>query len=432
MSAINFGLIGAGTVGCGVVRIIQDSAGVIENRTGVGLRIKKIADIDPDRIRPVDIPKSLFTKDAYEIINDPSIDIIVELIGGTTIAREFILAAIKQGKHVVTANKALLAHAGAEIFQAAAENGVDVGFEASVGGGIPIIRAIQEGYVANRITSIRGIINGTSNYILSKMTEEGGNFADVLVQAQAVGYAEADPSFDIDGIDAAHKLSILMMLSFGAFFNFSDIRVEGIRHITPLDIAFADEFGYRIKLLAVAKARGGGIEAAVRPTLIQKGNPLADVSGAFNAIHIGGDAVGPTMLYGMGAGMMPTASAVLSDVVHIAKNAALKNVHSSVPRLYSAGSPLPLIPMSEITGKYYLRFQLEDRPGVLGQVAGTLGRNNISIESVMQKTRHENGGDVPVVIMTHEAREVDISNALREIEYANRGGKTLLLRIEEL
>jgi homoserine dehydrogenase len=433
MNVVNLGLIGAGTVGCGVIKVINENRDIIEKRSGVRLQIKRIADIDPERKRPVEIPRSLLTTDAWEVIEDESIPIVIELVGGTTVARDFILGAIRKGKHVVTANKALLAHYGKEIFLAASENEVDVGFEASVGGGIPIIRATKEGYVANRILSIHGIINGTCNYILSKMTEEGREFGDVLRRAQEKGYAEADPSFDIEGIDTAHKLSILIMLSFGVFPDFKRIYVEGIQNITPLDISFADEFGYRIKLLAIAKAREEGIEARVHPTLVEKGTPLADVSGAFNAIYMVGDAVGPTMLYGMGAGMMPTASAVVSDVVQIAKNITLDNLHSSIPRLYQEESSSSLIPMSDVVTKYYLRFQVEDRPGVLGQIAGSLGRNNISIESVIQKGRQIEGGDVPVVIMTHEARERDLLSALREIDdFPVVKAKSTLIRIEEL
>jgi homoserine dehydrogenase len=433
MNVVNIGLIGAGTVGCGVIKVLNENIDIIEKRTGVRLQIKKIADIDPDRKRPVEIPKVLFTTNAWEVIEDSSIPIVVELVGGTTVAKDFILGAIKNGKHVVTANKALLAHHGKEIFSAASRKGVDIGFEASVGGGIPIIRVIREGYVANRILSIYGIINGTSNYILSKMTEEGKEFNEVLRQAQNEGYAEADPSFDIDGVDAAHKLSILIMLSFGISLDLKKIHVEGIRGITPLDISFADEFGYKIKLLAIAKARENGIEARVHSTLVQKGTPLADVSGAFNAVYITGDAVGPTMLYGMGAGMMPTASAVVSDIVQVAKNINLGNSYSSLPRLYEEGNLNSLIPMSEITTKYYLRFQVEDRPGVLAQIAGSLGRNNISIESVIQKGRQLEGGDVPVVIMTHEAREKDLLSALGEIDnFPVVKAKSVFIRIEEL
>ncbi|MGE5446698.1 MAG: homoserine dehydrogenase [Ignavibacteriales bacterium] len=432
MNVINVGLIGAGTVGCGVIKVLDENRDIIEKRVGIRLEIKKIADIDPERKRPVEISRNLFTTNAWEIIEDKSIPIVIELVGGTNIARDFILGAIRNRKHVVTANKALLGHYGREIFSAASENGVDVGFEASVGGGIPIIKAIRDGYVANRILSIYGIINGTSNYILSKMTEEGREFNDVLRQAQDAGYAEADPSLDIDGIDAAHKLSILIMLSFGSFLDFEKIHVEGIRGITPLDISFADEFGYKIKLLAIAKSEKEGIEARVHPTLVEKGTPIADVSGAFNAIHIVGDAVGPNMLYGMGAGMMPTASAVVSDIVQIAKSIAFGNSHSSLPRFYQERASLSLIPVSEITAKYYLRFQAEDRPGVLGQIAGSLGKNNISIESVIQKGR-QLGGEVPVVIMTHEAKERDLISALQEIDrFPAIKGKSVFIRIEEL
>jgi homoserine dehydrogenase len=434
MSVINVGLIGAGTVGCGVIKVLRENRDIIEKRAGVRLEIKKIADIDPGRKRPIEIPKNLFTKNAREIIEDSSIPIVIELVGGTTVAKDFILGAIKNRKHVVTANKALLGHYGREIFEAASENGVDIGFEASVGGGIPIIRTIRDGYVGNRIISIYGIINGTSNYILSKMTEEGKEFNDVLKQAQDAGYAEADPSLDIDGIDAAHKLSILIMLSFGTFLDFEKIHVEGIRGITTLDISFADEFGYKIKLLAVAKSERDGIEARVHPTLVQKGTPIADVSGAFNAIYIVGDAVGPNMLYGMGAGMMPTASAVVSDIVQIAKNITLGNSHSSLPRFnVGAVNELPLLSTSEITAKYYLRFQAEDTPGVLGQIARSLGGNNISIESVIQKGRQTDGGDVPVVIMTHEAKEKDLMSALEEIDkFPAIKCKSVFIRIEEL
>jgi homoserine dehydrogenase len=433
MKTVNVGLIGAGTVGCGVIKVLTENSELIEKRSGVRIQLKKIADIDIKRKRPVQIPESLLTTNAWEIIEDTDIPIVIELVGGTTVAKDFVLGAIERGKHVVTANKALLALYGKEIFLAASKREVDVGFEASVGGGIPIIRAIREGYVANNILSIYGIINGTSNYILSKMTEEGREFNEVLRQAQAEGYAEADPSLDIDGVDAAHKLSILVMLSFGIFLDFSRIHVEGIRNITPLDISFANEFGYRIKLLAIAKSREGRIEARVHPTLVRKETPLADVSGVFNAIHVTGDAVGPTMLYGMGAGMMPTASAVVSDVVEIAKNITLGNSHSSLPRFYGGDISSSPIPMSEITTKYYLRFQVEDRPGVLAQIAGSLGKNNISIESVIQKGRKLEGGDVPVVIMTHEAREKDLLSALDEIDrFPVVKAKSVFIRIEEL
>ena len=438
MSVVNIGLIGAGTVGSGVIKILNQNKDIIEKRTGVTLNLKRIADNDPERKRPVRLPKKKLTTNARELIEDDSIDIIIELVGGTKIAKDFVMDAIERGKHVVTANKALLAHHGKAIFAKASNKGVDVGFEASVGGGIPIIKSAQVGYAANNIVSIHGIMNGTSNYILSKMTDEGSEFDEVLKQAQIEGYAEADPSFDIDGVDAAHKLSILIMLSFGIFLDFEKIHIEGIRGVTPLDISFADELGYKIKLLAIAKSKDTGIEAGVYPALVKKGTQLADVSDAFNAIYVVGDAVGPTMLYGMGAGMMPTASAVVSDAIQIAKNIGSNkspsaNSKNSVPRFYDNPKSQPLIKMGETTNKYYLRFQAEDSPGVLGRITGSLGKKGISIESVLQKGRHMGGGDVPVVIMTHEAREKDLLSSIREINsFLNNNSKTTFIRIEEV
>ena len=293
------------SIGCGVYKTISENKDIIEKRTGIRLRIKKVADIDIKRKRPVRIPKKLFTVDARELIDDESISIIIELIGGTTAARELVLAAIRSGKNVVTANKALLAHHGGEIFREAAANGVHVAFEASVGGGIPVIKATHESYVANNILSIHGIMNGTCNYILHNMSEQKKGFDEMLQRAQKEGYAEADPSFDIDGIDAAHKLSILIMLAYGFFPKFENIYVEGIRNISSTDISFAEQLGYKIKLLAIAKLTDSGIQAGVYPALIRKNTQLADVKDAFNAIHIVGDKVGPTMLYGMGAGNAP-------------------------------------------------------------------------------------------------------------------------------
>lgn len=433
MSVVNVGLIGAGTVGCGVIKVLNQNSEIIENRTGIKLNLKTIADNDPNRKRPIRLPKKKLTKNAQDLINDESIDIVVELVGGTGIAKDFVMESIKNGKHVVTANKALLAHHGKAIFNEAAKKGVEVGFEASVGGGIPIIKSTQESFAANNILSIRGIMNGTSNYILSTMTEHGYEFNDVLEEAQEKGYAEADPSFDIDGVDAAHKLSILIMLSFGTFLNFDKIHVEGIRNISSLDIAYADELGYKIKLLAIAKSRDNGLEAGVYPALVKKGTQLADVSGAFNAIYVVGDAVGPTMLYGMGAGMMPTASAVVSDIIGVAKQLSLGNTHPTAPRPYGSEGNSSLIKMSETTSKYYLRFQAADIPGILGNITSSLGKNNISIESVIQKSRHLGGGDVPVVIMTHEAKEKDLLTALKQIgKFKAITGKTSFIRIEEL
>lgn len=432
MQSINVGLIGAGTVGCGVYKILNDNRELIKLRRSIELNLVKIADIDPNRKRPVKIPAGLFTNEANELINNNSIDIIIELVGGTSVAKDFVIGSLKNGKHVVTANKALLAHHGDEIFSLASEKGLGVGFEASVGGGIPIIKATLEGYVANNIVTIHGIMNGTSNYILHKMTEEGREFNQVLKQAQKQGYAEADPSFDIDGVDAAHKLSILIMLSWGKFFDFDKIYVEGIRSITPLDILFADELGYNIKLLAIAKQREEGIQAGVYPVLIEKGTQLADVKEAFNAIYIVGDAVGPTMLYGMGAGMMPTASAVVSDIIEIATNIKNSKEHLT-PKLYSENDEVSLIDIKNTSNNYYLRFQVEDKPGILGKVTSILGKFNISIESMIQKGR-KIGGNVPVVMMTHEAKEQNLLNALSEIEKNNDTikEKVLFIRIEKI
>ena len=431
MKSINVGLIGAGTVGTGVYKLLKDNISLIRKRRQFNIRVKKIADIAPTRKRAVKIPASLFTRDAYELINDPEIDVIIELVGGTKIAKKFVIDALKAGKHVVTANKALLAHHGKEIFSLAAKKGLGVGFEASVGGGIPIIKSAMEGYVGNNILSIHGIMNGTSNYILYKMTEEGLNFNTVLKQAQDEGYAEADPGFDIDGIDAAHKLSILVMLSWGKFYKFSSYHVEGIRHINPLDISFADELGYKIKLLAIAKQSRAGIEAGVYPALVKKGTQLADVKEAFNAIYIVGDAVGPTMLYGQGAGMMPTASAVVSDIVEICGNHCTSN-SPLVPNLYSEKDNLKLIDLKDTSNKYYLRFEVVDKPGVLGSITSILGKHNISIASMIQKGNK--GRSVPIVLMTHEAKEKDLLKAIKIIESKKNltKAKTLFIRVEEI
>ncbi len=432
MKPVGVGLIGAGTVGCGVYRLLAGNRDLLARRLGFPLELVRIADIDPDRPRPVDIPRDMFTTRASEVIDDPAVDIVVELIGGTTAARNVVMDAIERGKHVVTANKALLAHHGREIFSAASEKGVDVGFEASVGGGIPIVRTIRQSLVADEIVSIHGIMNGTTNYILTKMTQEGRSFEDVLAQAQREGYAEADPSFDIDGIDAAHKISILAMLSFGAFFEFETIPVQGIRHITTIDISFAEELGYVVKLLAVARSHRDGIEIGVHPALVEVDTPLAEVSGVFNAIQIEGEALGPALLYGQGAGMMPTATAVVGDVAEIAR-AVNGNASLPPPPSLDEGCGHRLIASDELYSRFYIRFQVEDRPGVLACIAGILGKYNISIESVLQKGRHIGGGNVPVVIMTHEAAEKDLLRAIEEINAQPVSNEdAVFLRIAEI
>jgi homoserine dehydrogenase len=417
MKEIRVGLLGLGTIGTGVVQVFQQNADVIRERLGVDLTLVRIADLDIVTDRGVTLAPGILTADAEAVIAGPDIDIVIELIGGYEPARSFVLRAIAAGKHVVTANKALLALHGDEIFSAAAARGVSVMFEASVGCGIPIISAIKENLCANHFRSIFGILNGTCNYILTRMTNEGAEFAEVLQDAQSRGYAEADPTFDVEGIDTAHKLALLVSLCFGTRIQFDDIYTEGISGISALDIQFARQFGYKIKLLAISKADNGQVEARVHPTMIPLNYPLADVDGVFNAVRLLGDFVGPVMLYGRGAGREATASAVMGDVMAIARNLRA----GSGPRTPGLGCcpefvrDLPIKPMTDIIGQYYLRFAALDRPGVLAQVSGILGSYDISIASMMQPER-QIGGAVPIVIMTHEAREADIRHALGEID----------------
>lgn len=433
MKTINVGLLGFGTVGSGTAKMLLESQDVIESRLGATLALKWIADLDLERDRGVAVSREILTTDAGKVLNDPEVDIIVELIGGYDTAKRLILQAIENGKHVVTANKALLAAHGDEIFSAASKKGVEVGFEASVGGGIPLIRSIKEGLVANRISGLFGILNGTANYILTKMTDEGTPFAEVLKEAQALGYAEADPTFDIEGIDAAHKLTILLAISYGVPIDFKAVYTEGISKITPLDIKFMRDFGYRIKLLAISKDDGEAIEARVHATLIPEDTMLASVNEAFNALYIKGDAVGSVMLYGPGAGMMPTGSAVVSDLVDVARN-VMKDAVGRVPSLgyQSAGVRQRRIKsIDELETKYYFRFSAEDRPGVLSRIAGILGKHQISIKSVHQQGR-DFVGAVPIVMITHEAREAAVQVALSEIDQLDMvKDKTVLIRIED-
>lgn len=433
MREIKVGLIGFGTVGSGVVGILQKNSGLIEKRMGARLVLKRIADIDLKTDRGVKLRPGVLTRQAEEVIKDPEIDIVMELIGGIEPARTFILKAIRDRKHIVTANKALLALHGDEIFREAQRFGVDVNFEASVGGGIPLIRSIKEGLVANRIHSIFGILNGTSNYILSKMTDEGRDFKEVLKEAQEKGYAEADPTYDIEGIDAAHKLAILVRLAFGTSLRFHEIFIGGISEITPLDIQFGREFGYRIKLLAIAKMEKGKIEARVHPTMIPEGHLLSTVEGVFNAVYIKGDAVGPALFYGQGAGQMPTGSAVVSDLVELGRNLLVQAKGRRVPSLSYQEFAIeknPLKKIEEVVMPYYMRFSALDRPGVLSKISGILGKNDISIVSVIQKGRRIKGS-VPVVMMTHEAQEKNVHQALKEIDRLGVIlGKTMFIRVE--
>ncbi|MDP2967987.1 MAG: homoserine dehydrogenase, partial [Deltaproteobacteria bacterium] len=421
------------TVGTGVVKILQKNSKLIENRMGAKVILKRVADVDLKTDRGVRLKPGVLTRKAEEVIEDPEIDIVMELIGGIEPAKTFILQAIRNRKHVVTANKALLALHGDEIFRAAQRFGVDVNFEASVGGGIPLIRSIKEGLVANRIESIFGILNGTSNYILTKMTDEGKGFKEVLKEAQEKGYAEADPTYDVEGIDAAHKLAILIRLAFGTPIRFKDIFIGGISEITPLDIQFGREFGYRIKLLAIAKIDNGRIEARVHPTMIPEEHLLSTVGGVFNAIYIKGDAVGPTLFYGQGAGQMPTGSAVVGDLVELGRNLLVRAAGRRVPLLSyqeSAIGKIALKGMDDVVMPFYMRFSALDRPGVLSKISGILGKNGISISAVIQKGRQINGA-VPVVMMTHEAKEKSVHQALREIDRLGMIlGKTIFIRVE--
>ncbi len=433
MRTINVGLLGCGTVGTGVAKILIENKGLIRSRVGATLHLKRIADIDMQRDRGIQFDDGVLISDANTVVDDPEIDIILEMIGGEKIARDLILRAIDNNKHVVTANKALLASQGNAILKAAAEKGVDLAFEASVGGCMPIIKSIRESLVGNRVKSMAGILNGTCNYILSRSTDDGSSFESVLSEAQKNGFAEADPTLDIEGIDTAHKLAILASLAYGMEINVNDIYIEGISNITPMDIEFAEQFGYRIKLLAISKDTGNAVEARVHPTMIPFDNPLSSVNGVLNAILITGDAVGDVMLCGHGAGMMPTASAVISDTVDLARN-ILSGAVGRVPLLsYQMENirKIPIMSVDEIITHYYFRFSAIDRPGVLSKISGILGNYEISIQSVHQKGRKIKGS-VPIVMLTHTAKEADVQKALSEIFHLDVvSDKPVLIRIEE-
>jgi len=424
---IRAGLIGFGTVGTGVLKILRRNRSIITERIGESLEIVRVADQDLRRKRGISLNRSILTKNPDEIINDPGIAIVIELIGGIEPARSYILKAIKNRKHVVTANKALLAEHGAEIFSAAAKAGVELGFEASVAGGIPIIKAIREGLVGNQILSIYGIINGTSNYILTQMSEKGLSFQEALSLARKKGYAEADPSLDVDGIDAVHKLVILLLFSFGRMVRIKDIYTEGIRNLSSLDIEYAREFGYRVKLLAIARRHKGRLEARVHPTMVPLTSQLAMVEGAYNAVHISGDASGPLVFSGQGAGMMPAASAVVSDLADIAKS-----IRTGIAPARSFAWRAGLVkPTEQISGRFYLRYTVVDRPGVLAQIARILGMHGISIAQVIQKGQ-AGGRGVPVVILTHDSPEKNLMSALKMTDrLAVVRAPTVLLRIED-
>lgn len=410
-------MIGFGVIGTGVAKILKQNGEIIKKRLGARVDLVKVADLDITTDRGVKLASGVLTTSADEVINHPDIDVVIELIGGYEPAKKFLLQAIRQGKHVVTANKALLAK-HSEIFSEATKKGLSIGFEASIGGAIPIIRSIREAFVANRIQTIEGIVNGTANYILSKMSDENCDFNTALKEAQEKGFAEADPTFDIEGIDSAHKIAILTRLAYGTPLSFDDITVSGISGITQEDIEYARDFGYRIKLLAISKYDGEKIDIRVHPAMIPVTHPMANVNGVLNAIRVCDDMMAENVLIGHGAGALPTGSAVVGDVVEIARN-----ILSGVGERLPAGSfqseeikSIPLKNISEIESEYFLRFSVLDHPGVLSKISGILGKYSISIKSMTQKGRGDHGEGVPLVMMCHKAREKDIHSALKEIE----------------
>jgi homoserine dehydrogenase len=416
MKTIQVGLLGCGTVGSGVAKLLLHQYDIIQKRLGARICLKSIADIDMNRDRGFSIDSKLFTTNARSVVDDSDIDIVIEAIGGTGIARDLILRAIENGKQVITANKALLASHGSQLFRAAEAKHVDLGFEASVGGCMPVIKTLRESLVGNTIASMCGILNGTCNYILSKITDEHCSFEAALNEAQKNGYAEADPTLDIEGMDTAHKLGIISTLAYGSDVNLNDIYVEGISRISPMDIEFADQFDYRIKLLAISKCRNNAIEARVHPTMISRDNLLSSVNGSLNALTITGDAAGDILLYGRGAGMMPTASAIVSDLIDISRNILTGSV-GRIPILSFQPETIqlmPVLPIEELISHYYFRFAAMDQPGVLSKISGILGNHRISLKSVHQKGRKSNSS-VPLVMFTHLAKERDVRLALSEI-----------------
>lgn len=416
MKEIRVAIIGFGTVGQGLGQTMLAQHERLLQRTGISYVLAAVADTSITSL-PKGYEHVTFSQDANDIFADPTIDVVVELIGGMEPAKSFLLKAIESGKHVVTANKALLSVHGKEIFTAANKKNVEVGFEASVGGGIPVIKALKEGLVANKINFIKGILNGTANYILSQMTDHGTPFDEVLAEAQALGFAEADPTYDIEGIDTAHKLAILMSIAYGLNVHLDDINVEGISSIKPIDIEFARQFGYRIKLLAISRNHGDHVEARVHPTMVPAEHMLATINGAFNGIQFQGDTVGDVLLYGQGAGMMPTGSAVAADVVDIGRNIVSNAVNRVSPLSYlpeNMGTPR-ITPMSELVCPFYFRITVQDRPGALAQITSIFGTHGISIQSMMQQADEDND-PVYIVFRTHLTTEGGVNKALAEID----------------
>ncbi|MDO8650865.1 MAG: homoserine dehydrogenase [Undibacterium sp.] len=435
MKPIKVGLLGIGTVGSGTFNVLKRNQEEIMRRAGRAIEITMVADLNVERARELTNGECEVVNDANLVVNHPDIDIVIELIGGYGIAKDLVLKAIANGKHVVTANKALLATHGNEIFKAAQEKGVMVAFEAAVAGGIPIIKALREGLTANRIQWIAGIINGTTNFILSEMRDKGLDFATALKEAQALGYAEADPTFDIEGIDAAHKATIMASIAYGIPMQFDKAHVEGITKLEAIDIRYAEQLGYRIKLLGITKRSDKGIELRVHPTLIPEKRLIANVEGAMNAVLVQGDAVGATLYYGKGAGAEPTASAVIADLVDITRLATADPEHR-VPHLAfqpDAMSDLAILPMSEIVTSYYLRMHVADQAGVLADVTRILAESSISIDAMLQKEPAEGESRTDIVMLTHQTQEKNILAAITKIEaLSSVFGAVTKLRLEEL
>ncbi len=439
MKQINVGIVGYGVVGNGVAKILEEKKDIIKKRAGIEINLKKVFTRTWNKEFPFPLKENQKAKNLNEIIENEEIDIVVELVGGVEFPFEILKKSIENGKHVVTANKALLAEMGKELFLKAEENGIRIGFEAAVAGGIPIIRALREGLVANDIKNIYGILNGTTNFILTNMYKEGRNFEEVLKEAQELGYAEADPTLDINGTDAAHKIAILASLSFGGFLNFSEVYIEGIENIQAIDIELGKELGYILKLIAISKAHNGEIEVRVHPTFIPESNPLASVDGVFNAVMVEGDNVGETMFYGKGAGMLPTASAVVSDIVDIGKSISIGvGREIEITSMNWEHKDLNLIKAQDFYTRYYLRFTVPDVIGILAKIAHVFAHYNISIAAVIQKEKvvnkfkTKNQKVVPLVILTHTASENNIQSAIKEIEEKNiTAEKTVIIRVED-
>lgn len=433
MAQINVGIIGFGTVGAGTVELLLKNAKTIARRVGAPVVIGKIADLDINSDRGVTVDPNILTRDAMEVIDDPTIDVIVELVGGLDKAREFILLAMKKGKHVVTANKALLAECGRDIYASARKQGVHLGFEASVGGGIPILGSLEGGLAANHIQTMVGILNGTSNYILTRMTREGLAYEEAVEEAVRLGFAEDPPTLDVNGTDAAHKLAILLSLITGAPMEFQNLYREGIEAISPEDIKFAGDFGYNIKLLAIARLGNGWVEARVHPAMIPKNHILANVNEAYNAIYLEGDFVGPNLFYGLGAGRRPTGSAVVSDIMDVGRKIlqGVKGPGHWIEQDEQSFRDIAVRPMDQLRSIYYFRFSALDRPGVLSRISGILGENEISVSSVIQKGRKTSGA-VPVVMITHEALERNVFSAISRLDELDIvTDKTVVIRVEE-